>query len=251
MPAREYDCKVTSIVWITPTVFSLRFEPSRPFTYYPGQFLSVMLPNEDRGVRTVRRIYSFASPGKKDGYELCVQKVPGGQGTAYLSSLKPGDSLRISAPFGDFFMETKSHRNACLIATSTGIAPFRAMVLSEKFRKDAPAATMLLLGVRNESEILFPGLFEKHGVEVVHAVSQAVPGFDGFKGRVTDYLKALPESWPWQETDFYICGNGHMIEEVRHFLLKVRGVHPHAVRQEAYFSTHAPMASVEADKKAA
>ena len=239
MPAREYDCKVTELIWLTPTCFTLRFEPSKSFAYEPGQFLSVMLPNGDPEVRTVRRIYSFASSGKKSGYELCVQRVQGGLGSNYLASLKPGDTIRISAPFGDFFYETHPHRNVCMIATSTGIAPFKAMVLSEHFKKNKPAAAMMLLGVRNEKEILFPGLFEKHGVEELHAVSQPLGPWDGFKGRVTDYLKALPESWPWQETDFYICGNGHMIEEVVHYLIKVRGVPKNAVRQEAYFSTHA------------
>lgn len=243
MPAREYDCKVISIDWISPSVFSLRFEPERSFSYEPGQFVSVLLPGEPADVRNVRRIYSFSSAGKKDGYELCVQKLPDGRGSSYLAGLKPGDTFRINAPFGDFYYETKSARNVCFLATSTGIAPFKAMVLSERFTKDPPAGALLLFGGRDEKEILFPGLFESRGVEVVHALTQPGEEWDGFKGRVTDFLKSLPEDWPWQETDFYLCGNGHMVREVRQHLLTARKVPLLAIRQEAYFSTHAPSAA--------
>ena len=65
MPAREYDCKVLSIDWISPSVFSLRFEPERAFSYEPGQFVSVLLPGEPADVRNVRRIYSFLVGWKK------------------------------------------------------------------------------------------------------------------------------------------------------------------------------------------
>jgi len=229
---------------LTPTVFTLRFEPSKSFSYQPGQFLSVVLPPELEGAtgiaRGARRIYSFSSPSKRTGYELCVQKVPGGKGSCYLASLRAGDVFRACAPYGDFLFETRSSRNACFIATGTGIAPFKAMVLSERFRKDPPAGAMLLFGARTENEILFPGLFEQYGVEVVHALSQPAGEWEGFKGRATDFLKALPDDWAWQETDFYLCGNGNMIEDARRVLQSGRHVSPRAIHQEAYFSTHDP-----------
>lgn len=254
MPAREYECTVIASVWMSPTVFSLKFSPSKQFSYEPGQFMSVIVPTQFHGAQStsknVRRIYSFASSGKKEGYELCCQVVPGGTGSNYLASLKVGDTFRISAPFGHFFMETPSHRNACMIATSTGIGPFKAMVGSDRFKKDPPHATLLLFGARNPKEILYPGYFESKGVEVVHAISDDFNGWDGFRGRVTDFLRSLPESWPWQETDFYLCGNGFMIEDVKKYLMQVRGVPAKAIHQEAYFSTHA-VKPAEAEQVAA
>lgn len=244
MPAREYECTVTSLVWMTPTVFSLKFSPSKLFSYEPGQFMSVIIPNKGRDQsKQARRIYSFASSSKKEGYELCCQVVPGGQGSNYLASLKVGDVFKISAPFGHFFYETQPHRNACMIATSTGIGPFKAMVGSERFLKDPPHASLMLFGARNPKEILYPGFFQERGMDEVHAISDEFTGFNdlkhGFKGRVTDFLRSLPESWPWLETDFYLCGNGFMIEDVRKYLMQVRSVPLNAIHQEAYFSTHA------------
>jgi NAD(P)H-flavin reductase len=238
MPALDYECKVTSVVWLASTVVSIRFEPSRQFKYEPGQFLSIILPNRDAHGKNLRRIYSFASAGKKDGYELCVQVVPHGKGSNYLASLKVGDVFRAAAPYGDFFLETPSHRNACFIATGTGIAPFKAFVLSERFKYEPPQATLLLFGARNESDILFPGLFEQKGAEVVHALSRPSESWNGFRGRVTDFLKSLPDDWAWRETDFYLCGNGFMVSEVYEYLTQARRLSPHAIRQEAYFSSH-------------
>ena len=119
MPAREFECVVKRLIWLTPSVFSLAFTPSRPFRYEPGQFVSVVLPPPlgDTEGRSLRRIYSFSTSGREAGYELCVQLISGGRGSSYLASLKVGDVLRIAAPFGDFSYETPSNRNACFVAT--------------------------------------------------------------------------------------------------------------------------------------
>lgn len=238
MLAREITCKVLSVVWLSPSVFSLRFYPSKKIAFHPGQFLSVQIPDPEK----TRRIYSFAS--SEDGeYELCVQRIEGGIGSNYLASLQPGDEFRASAPYGDFVYNTKPSRNACFIATGTGIAPFKSMILSRSFKKNHPEAAVLLFGARDEKEILYPGLFEQHSIEVVHALSNPSHKWKGFRGRVTDFLRSLPQEWAWSETDFYLCGNGYMIQEVYQFLVQSRGVSPRAIRKEAYFSTHAVPAS--------
>src|SRR5205823_6638853 len=74
------------------------------------------------------------------------------------------------------------------------------------------------------------------GVESVVALSQPTDQWKGFRGRVTDYLRSLPSDWPWHTTDFYLCGNGEMLDEVRKILLGGRGVDPRSVHLEAYFA---------------
>jgi ferredoxin-NADP reductase len=68
----------------------------------------------------------------------------------------------------------------------------------------------------------------------VSAVSQPGSDWKGFKGRVTDHLRALDSSYPWAETDFYLCGNGQMITEVK-AILADRGVTKDAIHQEKYY----------------
>ena len=52
MPAKEYLCKVTQVKWLTPTVIDLRFEPAKKFSFEPGQFISVVVPDPKGGEQT-------------------------------------------------------------------------------------------------------------------------------------------------------------------------------------------------------
>lgn len=242
-------CTVISKLWLTPSVVQIRFEPSKRFEFEAGQFISVMVPGGtplNPMSQPVRRIYSLASPysahRKEDRgiYELCIKNV-GGPGTRYLSALEKGDLFKASAPYGDFFYESRPGRSACFISTGTGVAPFKAMILSERFQEQPPESALVLFGARTEDEIIYSDLFQKYGVNVLNAVSKPSPAFleaDGFKGRVTDYLKSLPEDWAWHTTDFYMCGNGEMVSEVRRILRASHNVPESSIFQEVYFSTH-------------
>jgi NAD(P)H-flavin reductase len=65
-------------------------------------------------------------------------------------------------------------------------------------------------------------------------VSRPGAQWTGFKGRVTDYMRGLPPDFPWAETDYYLCGNGDMITEIK-ALLQERGVQKEAIHQEKYY----------------
>jgi ferredoxin-NADP reductase len=231
MPAREVVCKIVEKIWVTPTVMAIRFEPSKKFRFEPGQFLSIVVPRAEG--KPLRRAYSFAG-APEEGFRLCVKWVQGGPGTEYLRGLKIGDSFKAFAPYGDFLFEPRPHRSVCFVSTGTGVAPFIAMVNSEAYRENPPEHAMSVFGCRSEEEILYSQLFEKAGVKAVVALSQPKGPWNGFKGRVTDYLASLPNDWAWHTTDFYICGNGEMAEQVKK-VLKARGVPDTAVHAEVYF----------------
>jgi ferredoxin-NADP reductase len=247
LPAKEYVCKVLQIKWLTPTVLDLRFEPSRKFRFDPGQFISVIVPDPEGGPKPLRRAYSLATPYEQ-GWGLCVKIVPGGPGSNYMASLKQGDTFRATAPFGHFLYDHESGREACFISTGTGVAPFLAMIHSETYRDNPPPHATNVFGARTEDEIIYPGYFSRLGLTEVNAVSQPEPGFAGFKGRVTDYLRSLPPDWAWDRTDFYLCGNGEMVGEVRRLLLG-RGVPESHIHKEVYFAPSGARATVAAPLK--
>jgi CDP-4-dehydro-6-deoxyglucose reductase len=241
MPAFEYNCLVKSFKQVTPTVFEIAFVPqpareqSPEFQFEAGQFVSVIVPKAGPNGRDLRRAYSIASSPEARPVELCVKLVEGGPGTNYLYRLREGDQFKGFAPYGDFTFEQKPGRRACFIATGTGIAPFRSMLLSEAYRKAPPVSAWLLMGVRTEDELVYETeLSQISGVTWVSAVSQPRGEFSGFKGRVTDWLRAQGDSFPWSETEFYLCGNGAMITEIK-ALLADRGVAKDSIHQEKYY----------------
>jgi ferredoxin-NADP reductase len=235
MAATEFKCTVKSFRMLTPTVFETTFEPNAPLSFEAGQFISVIIPGAGPGGRNLRRAYSIASAPQVKPVELCIKLVEGGPGTNYLYKLREGDVFTGMAPYGDFVYEPREGRHAMFIATGTGIAPFRSMAYAETYRSNPPLSTTCLLGVRTENELLYLDL---DGVvphfKLVATVSQPEPGYTGYKGRVTDYMRSLGVTYPWQETEFYLCGNGAMISEVK-AMLADHGVAKESIHQEKYY----------------
>lgn len=235
MKAIEFKCVVKSHRMLTPTVFEVTFDTEQPLEFKAGQFVSVIIPGAGPHGRDLRRAYSIASGPEARPVELCVKLVEDGPGTNYLYKMRNGETFRGVAPYGDFIYRTHSAKNACFIATGTGIAPFRSMVYSNQYRADPPARAYCLLGVRTESELLYTDEFKGlDRLEFVPIVSQPDGPWDGFRGRVTDYLRSLPASFPWVETEYYLCGNGSMITEVKAILAE-KGVIKEHIHQEKYY----------------
>jgi len=235
----EFQCTVTSFKMLTPTVFELAFQTSHPLQFLAGQFISIIIPGAGPKGRDLRRAYSIASSPETYPIELCIKIFEDGPGTQYLSKLRPGDSFRGLAPYGDFVYKPKAGKNVCFISTGTGIAPFRAMLLSKYYQENRPLRTFSFLGVRTEDELLYPELMEQAPeVQFVNALSQPRGSLDGVKaavkGRVTDYLKTINDEFPWLETEYYLCGHGSMITEVKAMLWE-KGVMKEFIHQEVYY----------------
>jgi ferredoxin-NADP reductase len=218
---------------LTPTVFETTFETDGSLQFTAGQFASVVIPGAGPKGRDLRRAYSIASAPEIRPIELCIKIVEDGPGTQYLYRLRDGDSLKIIAPYGDFVYEPKPGRQACFIATGTGIAPFRSMIMSKLFQDNPPTRAYCLLGVRTESELLYPEIANIPNVEFINAVSQPSPSWTGFRGRVTDYIRQLND-FAWLDTEYYLCGHGGMIQEIKAFLTE-KGVHKDSMHQEIYY----------------
>jgi ferredoxin-NADP reductase len=246
--ARQITCAVTETKWLTPTVVGIRFEPNKRFSFDPGQFLSLIVPGTESSAKPARRIYSFAADPEKAGYQLCVKVVPKGVGSNYMASLKAGDTFKATAPYGDFLYEPKKGNHICFIATGTGVAPFRAIAMGSQFENNPPPSSLMLFGARTEDEIVYPGFFEAMGFHTINAISKPSENYKGYHGRVTDFLRALPQDWNWHSTEFYLCGNGAMIVEARRILLEGHGVPEAHVHQEAYFEPAAQMVRLGTDR---
>ncbi len=250
MPVQDFLCRVTSFRMLTPTVFETTFETDKPLVFEAGQFISVVIPGAGPKGRDLRRAYSIASEPDARPVELCIKLVEDGPGTNYLYKLRPGDTFKGFAPYGDFVYEAKQGRHACFIATGTGIAPFRAMVLSKAYRDNPPASASCLLGVREEEELLYMDEFGKlPSLKWVPAVTRPTAAWKGFRGRVTDYLRTLGPEYPWLQTEFYLCGNGAMIDETK-ALLAAHGVSKDSIHQEIYYKPPKEQASANSGSAA-
>lgn len=242
MSHQKFNLILNSREFITPRVmkFSLAREDGASFEYTPGQFITLHLPWEDM---VLRRSYSIATPalqaGSADEIDIAVTTVESGRATGVLSALKPGDRIESTGPFGRFVLRDDPPVRYVLVATGTGVSPYRAMLPELGRRLAEPGnSACLMLGVRNRDELLFGTDFEAFAEQ--QADFEFAPAFSrdpdaGRHGYVQQYLARMALD---PERDIvYLCGNPDMIDEaVAH--LKASGFGNPRIRREKYVSSN-------------
>lgn len=121
--------------------------------FKPGQWVSLKLPVG--AAPPLNRAYSMAVPSTPSG-ELTVifDRVPGGVGSNYLYTVKPGDAIQLSGPYGNFTLPQQLDRDLFLIARYTGLVPIRCMLKHLYVQRQID--TILLIAVAPaEDEFLF------------------------------------------------------------------------------------------------
>ena len=109
-------------------ISSLRWLVSTGCSFKPGQFVS--LSDEVAG-RKVTRAYSIASAPDGNRFELCLNRVNLGTFSPHLFALRPGGEIPMSGPLGTFTLRDPI-RDSLFVATGTGVAPFRSMLLDPR-----------------------------------------------------------------------------------------------------------------------
>ena len=208
--------------------------------FTPGQFVSL---SDVVNGQTITRAYSIASvPCDKEAFagnrfELCLNRVDGGAFSPHLFDLAPGDSVELRPPLGTFVLR-EPVRNSLMIATGTGIAPFRGM-LQAALKPGGPSFT-LLFGVRHESHLLYRREFEAMAREFPQfrfwpTLTQPEAQWTGRVGRVQAHFEeAIDATCETRSSlDIYLCGLKPMVDDVRQ-ILKSMGFDRKQIRYEKY-----------------
>ncbi len=171
------------------------------------------------------RPYSISSGANENELRFTVRKMEGGEVSPWLMDRQPGDTLRITPPFG-WFRPGQEIDEApfVFIATGTGIAPF----LSYQKTFEHPPAHCLY-GVRRGADAI--GFTELHDwCPTLLAVSREQTT-KHHHGRVTDLLNRLPID---SDTHYYCCGLESMVNEVSAWL-QANGIALMHIHREVFF----------------
>lgn len=232
---------------ISPKVKHFRFQCERDetFQYASGQFITIHFEKDGS---KLRRSYSLANPPKQDNtIEFAAGYVEDGPGTELLFNLKPGDKININGPFGRLLLRDTAPHRYILVATSTGVTPYRAMIpdLTEMLQKDSGMKIDILLGVQNREEILYADDFNAFAqafpkqVRFIPCLSRQ-PEEELLEGERVGYVQhAFQELKPNPADDLvYLCGNPGMIDEAFDYL-KELGFTTKEIVREKYISSPA------------
>jgi ferredoxin-NADP reductase len=222
---------------LAPEVHHFEFEVPgiENFAFTPGQFVSVV-DREDG--KEVTHAYSIASPRRGNRFSLCLNRVEDGVVSPWLFVLQPGDEVEMHGPLGGFTLRNPRHR-AVFVATGTGIAPFRSMLLDHLPKNQAEIT--LLFGARHEQDLLYRKEFEKLADQYktfrfIPTITRPTATWKGRTGRVQQHLdEALAIRSPEESRslDVYICGLKDMVDDVRK-QLKRRGFDRTQIIYEKY-----------------
>ena len=235
MPPKGNRVQAKLIEWveIAPGVRHFVFEAAQleRLEFVLGQFVSL---SDAVASKNITRAYSIASaPGSGNRFELCLNRVDDGAFSPHLFDLSAGDVVNMQPPLGTFTLR-QPMRDSLLVATGTGIAPFRSM-LKAVLQPGSPAFT-LLFGVRHESHLLYRQEFEEKAREFPQfrfwpTLTQPGPDWTGRTGRVQAHLgEAIGGR---SDIDIYLCGLQPMVDDVRQ-ILKGMGFDRKQIRYEKY-----------------
>ena len=232
---------------LAPAVRHMAFERADgvPFAFVPGQFVQIHFTYPDG--KPTKRSYSVATVSNESGavprIEIAVSYVEGGAATNLLGNLPQGGIVDASGPYGRFCLDDgDANRRYLLVATGTGVTPYRAMLPQLAKLGERGAEIALVYGARNESELLYGEEFEAFARQNPHfrfyaCFSRAARAQPRAHDRVGRVHVALAELKPDPAHDIaYLCGNPDMVDQA-FAMLKEAGLPVPHIRREKYVSS--------------
>lgn len=223
------------------TILDLRYPIGRRTPFRAGQFLNVILDDGDT------RSYSLAnSPQHNDLAQLHVRhKAEGAFSARILQQLQFHDTVEIEAPFGEFFVEDTDRKGPSpaadpliLLATGTGFAPMRSIILDHIARRNI-RPVHLYWGARTVEDI--------YQMNFVRSVARRFDWFTftpvlsrphlGWNGATGWVQQVVAETQP-NLTDYrvYACGSEAMVQSAADDLVRECGLNPDRFHSDAFVS---------------
>lgn len=147
--------------------------------------------------------------------------------SSFIFSLKPGDKVTVSGPYGEFFIKD-TKREMMFIGGGAGMAPMRSHIFDLYETKKTDRKSTFWYGGRSARELFYMEDFEKiekeHSKNFKFEVALSEPldednwkGYTGFIHQVIydNYLKNHPEP---EEIEYYLCGPPMMNSAVQKML---------------------------------
>ncbi|MDE5744834.1 MAG: NADH:ubiquinone reductase (Na(+)-transporting) subunit F [Paramuribaculum sp.] len=196
----------------------------------------------DRIMLTVR----IATPPMKPKPEVGFMDVMPGIASSYIFTLKPGDKVIMSGPYGDFHPIFDSNKEMMWIGGGAGMAPLRAQIMHmTKTLKTTDRVMNYFYGARALNEVFYLDDFLKLEKEFPNfkfhlALDRPDPAADaagvkytpGFVHQVIydTYLKNHENP---EDIEYYMCGPGPMSKAVEGMLDNL-GVDPENIHYDNF-----------------
>ncbi len=196
----------------------------------------------DRFMLTVR----IATPPMKPKPEVGFQNVMPGIASSYIFTLKPGDKVLMSGPYGDFHPIFDSKKEMIWVGGGAGMAPLRAQIMHmTKTLHTTDREMHYFYGARALNEVFYLDDFHRLEKEFPNfhfhlALDRPDPAADaagvaytaGFVHQVM-YNTYLKDHEAPEDIEYYMCGPGPMSKAVVGMLTDL-GVEPESIMYDDF-----------------
>ena len=220
LPVRTLPARIESIVFKHDVALLKLALPKAPlFAFYAGQYIDLLLPGN------ISRSYSIAnSPDQEGILELHIRRRENGVCSEMIFGSEPKVKekgiVRIKGPLGSFTLQEDSDKPIILLATGTGYAPIRSILL-DLIRQNSSRAVHLYWGARHQDDLYALEEAQELTGRLKNArftpvLSKADDGWQGEKEYVqTATAKDYPDLSGYE---VYACGSVTMIESAKSVL---------------------------------
>ena len=196
----------------------------------------------DRFMLTVR----IATPPFKPKPQVGFQNVPPGIASSYIFSLKPGDKVLMSGPYGDFHPIVDSKAEMIWVGGGAGMAPLPAQIMwMTKTLNPRDRVMHYFYGARALNEVFyledflqlekdFPNFKFHLALDRPDPAADAA-GVEYTPGFVHDvmYKTYLKDHEAPEDIEYYMCGPGPMSKAVNNMLYNL-GVEPESIHYDNF-----------------
>ena len=270
---KKYNATVVSNANVASFIKELRLklDPGQQMDFKTGSYVQIDIPEYERTYREIHvgetykkvwdrfdfwglkarseepvfRAYSMANTPVEDELRFTIRiatpppgvtDIPPGVASSYLFTLKPGDQVSLSGPYGDFFVK-ETQREMCFLGGGAGMAPLRAHILYQLLTEKTERKMTFWYGARSKSEMFYDEKFrlldrnyDNFSYYVALSDPQPEDRWDGLVGFIhqvafEEYLNRHPDP---TEIEYYICGPPMMLTAVQNMLDSL-GVDPEMI----------------------
>ncbi len=216
-------------------VIDLRFPAGVKVPFKAGQYLQVHLAGAQP------RSFSMSSaPRAADGVQLQVRVLPGSLfGEQVLPTLKPGDTLALELPFGDFYLR-EGPAPVIMVAGGTGFAPMQS-ILEDALARQPERLFTLYWGARRAD-----GLYALEQVakwqrrhanfRFVGVLSEGETADTGMRQGLV-HEAVLADHADLSGHQVYVCGNPAMVGLARERFVRERALPKASFFADAFATT--------------
>jgi len=224
-----YQTILTNKKILTNDQLLLEFSLINPkeIIFKAGQYLILKIGDKSR-------LYSiYSSENVKNSFTLMIKTIPNGLASDFFINLKAGESANFQGPAGVFYLH-ESEKDKIFLATYSGLAPLRSMIISylEKSKNKIVPKFNLFWGLRSYSDVCLFDELKQLSVDYQQfkffiCLSQE-NDLTKIKDEDRQYFKLGRINTSWEEFiskqcvndhDYYLCAGNKVIVELNQFLL--------------------------------